>query len=79
MSTRTVVHVTGENPEPVDHVTDHLQAQGIDILDKQPHMLLVAADTDTVKRALEPVRGWGVSGVTTVPHPRTRPRVLRKP
>jgi hypothetical protein len=79
MTTRAVVHAVGDDPEPVETVTGRLRSGGIEILDRQPHMLLVAGSQDAVSSALGDARGWSVSEVTTVPHPKTRPTVLKKP
>jgi hypothetical protein len=79
MTTRAVVHRLGDDSEPVDNVTSRLRSGGIQVLDQQPHMLLVTGSKDSVSSALGELRGWKVSEVTTIPHPSTRPEVLKKP
>lgn len=79
MDTRAVVHIVGADPESVDSVTARLRSRGIEIVDEQPNMLLVTGDKDAVARALGQAKGWSVSEERTIPPPRTRPQVLRKP
>ena len=79
MDTRSVVHMVGPDSEPVSGIAARLRTQGIEIVDEQPNMLLVSGSRNTVADALGEARGWSVSEVSTVPRPRTRPQVLRKP
>ena len=79
MDTRSVVHMVGPDSEPVSGVAARLRTQGIEIVDEQPNMLLVSGSKNAVADALGEARGWSVSEVSTVPLPRTRPQVLRKP
>jgi hypothetical protein len=79
MSERMVVHSVSANAELDTAVAQRLHAGGVQVIDQQPHMLLVEGDKATIFRALNDVRGWTVSPLTTVPPPRTRERVLRRP
>jgi hypothetical protein len=79
MGERIVVHSVTDDAEADGEVTRRLKNAGIDIIEQQPHMLLVEGDHQAVRRALGDIRGWVVSPVTETPPPRTRERVLKKP
>jgi len=79
MSERLVVHSVAADAEPNADIARRLRDGGVEIVDQQPHMLLVSGDRQTIGRALENVRGWKVSELTKVPPPRTRERVLKRP
>jgi hypothetical protein len=79
MSDRVIVHSVAADAEPVDEVAQRLRDGGIEIVEQQPHMLLLSGDRQAVGRALGAARGWSVSGLTTVPPPRTREQVLKRP
>jgi hypothetical protein len=79
MGSRVVVHALHANAEAVEHVAGRLRSCGVEIVDTQPHMLLVTGASEAVRRALGDARGWAVSEEVTVPRPRVRPNVDRKP
>ena len=76
---RAVVHRVDTESAAVDTVSSRLRSSGVEILDTQPNMLLVAGGRDDVARALEGLQGWRVTEETKVPPPRTRPQVLKQP
>lgn len=79
MSERVVVHSVAVNSKPDAEVARRLRENGVEIIEQQPHMLLVSGDRQTIGRALGDAHGWSVSALTTVPPPRTRERVLKRP
>jgi hypothetical protein len=79
MSERMVVHSVAADAEPGADVARRLHAGGIQIVDQQPHMLLVEGDKPAIARALNNARGWSISPLTTVPSPRTREEIRRRP
>jgi hypothetical protein len=79
MAERLVVHSVVPDAEAYTEIARRLREGGVEIVEQQPHMLLVSSDRQTVDRALGNVRGWSVSALTTVPPPRTRERVLKRP
>lgn len=79
MSERMVVHSVASDAEPDAEVFQRLHAGGIEVIEQQPHMLLVLGDRQAIARALDGARGWSISALTSVPPPRTRERVLRRP
>jgi hypothetical protein len=79
MASRVVVHVVGPKADPVAAVAATLRSTGVVIVDQQPNMLLVEGSKASVNDALGQTSGWSVSELTSVPRPRTRPEVLRKP
>jgi hypothetical protein len=79
MNRRSVLHVTGKDAESADRVAGRLQSQGVEIVERQSDMMLVDGSRETIERVLRGARGWGVSDVTQVPRPTTRPHISRKP
>ena len=79
MNERMVVHSVSADAEGDAEVARRLDAQGVKIIEQQSHMLLVEGDKPRIVGVLTGVRGWKVSPLTTVPPPRTRERVLRRP
>ncbi len=79
MSERMVVHSVSADAVADEDVARRVQAEGVQIIERQPHMLLVEGDRPAVARALNDARGWSISPLTTVPPPSTRERVLRRP
>ena len=79
MSERMVVHRAAADAEPDADVARRLHAGGIKIVEQQPYMLLVEGDRSAIARALNNARGWSISPLTTVPPPRTRESVRRRP
>ncbi|MDO9296408.1 hypothetical protein [Bradyrhizobium sp.] len=79
MSDRTVVFRAGSNSEPSEQVAARLRAGGVEIVEQQPNMLLVAGTKRTVSKALGDAQGWSLSVETKVPPPRMREKVLKPP
>ena len=79
MASRVVVHSNQADAEAVEKITVRLRAHGVEIVEEQPHMLLVSGSKETVGQALGDARGWSVTDLTTVPPPSTRQRVLKEP
>ena len=79
MAKRVVVHSNRPDAETVEKVAGRLRARGVEIVDQQPHMLLVAGDKETVGHALGDAQGWSVSDLTTVPPPTTRFSIGKPP
>jgi hypothetical protein len=79
MSDRTVVFRADPNSEPSEKVAARLRAGGVEIVEEQPNMLLVAGAKQIVSKALGDARGWSLSPETKVPPPSTREKVLKPP
>jgi hypothetical protein len=79
MSDRVVVHRVGQVGEPDAEVARRLRADGVEIIEQTPHMILASGDRAAIARAIAGAGGWSVSEFTTVPHPRTREGVLKRP
>lgn len=79
MSDRVVVHSVKCDAAPATDVLQRLRDKGIEIIEQQPHMMLVLGDLQTVSQALGVALGWTVSKLVTTPPPSTRERVLRRP
>ena len=79
MSDRVVVHSVKSDAAPASDVLQRLRDKGIEIIEQQPHMVLVSGDLQTVSQALGDALGWSVSKLTTTPPPSTRERVLKRP
>ena len=79
MANRVVVHSNRPDAEAVEKIAGRLRAHGVEIVDQQPHMLLVAGDKETVGHALGNAQGWSVSEQTTVPPPTTRFSISKPP
>ena len=79
MASRVVVHSNRPDADAVEKVAGRLRGRGVEIVDQQPHMLLVAGDKETVGHALGDAQGWSVSEVTTVPPPTTRFSISKPP
>jgi hypothetical protein len=79
MSERMVVHSVSADAEADAEVAQRLHAGGVLVIEQQPHMLLVEGDKPKIVGVLNHVRGWTVTPLSTVPPPRTRERVLRRP
>ena len=79
MSERVVAYSVTAEAESDTEVVKRLQEQGVEIIERQPHMLLLSGDPQTVSQALGSARGWRVGGETKVPPPSTRERVLKRP
>jgi hypothetical protein len=75
---RVVVHSVAPSADSADQVVLRLRSRGVEIVEEQPHMLLVSGTKETVGDALGDVRGWKVTDLVTVPRPRTRVSVSRK-
>jgi hypothetical protein len=76
---RVVVYSVTSDAESAPVVAQRFRSNGVNILEQQDHMLLVSGDIQTIRRVLENTSGWNVSELATVPRPRTRERVLKKP
>jgi hypothetical protein len=72
MANRVVVRKNRPDADTVEKVTGLLRARGVEIVEQEPHMLLVSGDKETVGHALSNAQGWSVSDLTTVPPPTTR-------
>jgi hypothetical protein len=79
MSDRVVVYSTSADADAVDRVADSLRSQGVELIEQQPHMLLVTGTKDAISRLLGKTHGWGVTELSTVPPPRTRQRIVKGP
>jgi len=79
MSDRTVVYRADPNSEPSDKVAARLRAGGVEVLNEQPHILLVNGASHAVSQALGDVAGWSVSAETKTPPPTTREKALKPP
>jgi hypothetical protein len=79
MSERVVAYSVTADAETAVEVVKRLQDKGVEIVERQPHMLLLSGDLQTIGRALGDARGWRVGGETKVPPPTTRERVLKRP
>lgn len=79
MAKRVVVYCAGPDAESVGNVAARLRDGSVEIVDQQPHMLLVNGPERTVRRALGDARGWQVGPLTTVPPPSPRHKILKPP
>jgi hypothetical protein len=79
MSDRVVVYSATPECDHADRVAARLRAGGVEIIDEQPHMLLVSGPDAAISKALDAVSGWSVTGLTEVPHPPTREKARRRP
>jgi hypothetical protein len=75
---RTVVYRAGSSSESTDKVVGRLRAAGVEIVDEQPHMLLVSGAKKNISKAVDDAEGWSITGETTVSHPPTRETIRRK-
>ena len=79
MSERVVAYSVTADAESDAEVVKRLQDKGVEIIERQPHTLLLSGDLQTIGQALGGVRGWLISGETKIPPPSTRERVLKRP
>jgi hypothetical protein len=79
MTDRTVVFRAKPNSEASDKIAARLRAGGVEIVDEQPNMLLVAGARQIISKALGDAEGWSLSAETTVPPPSTRQKILKPP
>jgi hypothetical protein len=79
MGDRVVVYNVAADAEPADDIAQRLRSNGVKIIEQQVHMLLVSGNQETIASVLRDTSGWTVSDLRTVPRPRVRPRVLKKP
>ncbi len=79
MGNRVVVYNVAAGAEPAGDIAQRLRSNGVTIIEQQAHMLLVSGNEETIASLLRDTSGWTVIDLRTVPHPRTRPRVLKKP
>ena len=79
MSDRVVVYSVAADAEPDAEVARRLREKGVEIIEQQPHMLLLSGDPQAIGQALGAARGWRIGGETKVPPPRTRERLLKRP
>jgi hypothetical protein len=79
MADQVVVHRFAPDGETAEDITARLRTAGAEILDAQPHMLLVSGARDGIARALDGARSWRMADLKTVPAPDTRQRVLKPP
>jgi hypothetical protein len=79
MSDHTVVFRAKPDSETSDKVAARLRAGGLQIVEEQPNMLLVAGAKQAISKALGDTAGWSLSAETTVPPPSTRQKALKPP
>lgn len=79
MAERLVVYSVGSDAAAHGAVAEQLRARGVEIVEEQPHMILVSGSGEQIGLALEAVRGWKVTGLTTTPLPDQRYRVRKPP
>jgi hypothetical protein len=77
MAERTVVFRADPNSESSDKVASRLRAEGVEIVEEQPNMLLVTGAKQTISKAL--AEGWRLTVETKTPPPSTREKVLKPP
>ena len=79
MSERIVIFRAAPNSEPSESVAERLRAEGIEIVDHQPNMLLVAGARQAISKALGNAGGWKLTAETRVAPPDPRKKILRPP
>ncbi|QAU46319.1 hypothetical protein [Bradyrhizobium guangzhouense] len=79
MSERTVVFRAGPQSEASESVAERLRAGGVEIVEQQPNMLLVAGARQAISKALGDAGGWKLTAETTTPPPKTREKILKPP
>lgn len=79
MAERSVVFRADPNSESSDKIASRLRAEGIEIVEEQPNMLLVTGARQTISKALANAEGWRLTAETTTPPPSTREKVLKPP
>ena len=79
MAERSVVFRADPNSESSDKIASRLRAEGIEIVEEQPNMLLVAGAKQTISKALGNAGGWRLTAETKTPPPSTREKVLKPP
>jgi hypothetical protein len=79
MSERTVIYRAGPDSEASEKVAARLRAEGIEIVDEQPNMLLVAGAAHAINKALGDAGGWKLTAETRVAPPDQRAKVLKPP
>ena len=79
MNDRMVAYSITADAEASADVVKRLAGKGVDIIDQQPHALLLSGDREAIGQALDGARGWRLGAETKVPPPKTRQRVLRRP
>jgi hypothetical protein len=79
MAERSVVFRADPNSESSDKIASRLRAEGIEIVEEQPNMLLVTGAKQTISKALGKAEGWKLSPETKTPPPSTREKILKPP
>lgn len=79
MAERTVVFRADPNSESSDKVASRLRAEGVEIVEEQPNMLLVTGARQSISKALGNAEGWKLSAETRTPPPGTREKILKPP
>jgi hypothetical protein len=79
MSERTVVFRAGPKSEALESVAERLRAGGVQIVEQQPNMLLVAGARQAISKALDDVEGWKLTAESVTPPPSTREKILKPP
>jgi hypothetical protein len=77
MSERIVVFSAGPDSEASEKVAARFRAEGIEIVDEQPNMLLVAGARPAISKALGDSAGWKLTAETKVAPPNPRMKVLK--
>lgn len=79
MAERIVVFRADPSSESSDKVASRLRAEGVEIVEEQPNMLLVAGAKQTISKALGNAEGWKLTPETKTPPPSTREKILKSP
>ena len=79
MTDRLVVHRFAPDGETAEDIAARLRSAGAEILETQPHMMLVQGARDLIARALGGARSWRMTDLQSVPPPGTRERILKPP
>lgn len=79
MADRTVVYRGDTDSESTASVSRRLQAQGIEIIEEQPDMLLVSGAPNVIHDIVDVTKGWNASAETVTPRPDTEFSATRPP
>ncbi len=79
MTDRMVVHRFAPDGETAEDIAARLRSAGAEILESQPHMLLVQGARDLIAHALDGARSWRMAELQSVPRPGTREGILKPP
>ncbi|MDE2613688.1 MAG: hypothetical protein KGL78_09625 [Burkholderiales bacterium] len=80
MSPRFILRAGPDATPDGDVLTARLRVcASVQVLDRSPRMLLVAAEESELAAALQGCRGWSMVPETITPRPDPRPRVKGRP